>query len=551
MFKLVISDDEGKTTVVPLVRDEITIGRKEGNTIRLTERNVSRRHARLRRNDGAFNIADLGSYNGVRINGQRIEHEKEVALNAGDQVAIGDYVLALQAEGDTETVSGMPQPAAPARLVMLTPPTPGAEFGLTRHGMRIGRAEDLDMWINHRSISREHAEVSIDDGVIRVRDLESANGMRLNGEEVDQVELSSGDVLELGQVRFRFVGEGEMYVFEADRTVAMDALPEYEEEESQRSPWMFFSALIIAVAIAVGAAIALSGGDEETPEPVGNGEIPTPTTEEPTTEPGVTSEVDVAMLRQNCERLVENESFSDASEVAARCLAESPGDSACAACRDAAAAGLSNQALIERVELELRNGRYEEAYQALSAIPADSPIANHPVRLRAAEAYADSLLGNADEEMRAGNREAGNSLIEQAMAVSPLSSEAAERRAATARSLRETPTEALRANPPARRPNMRRPPAQTNVSPMTSEPTPTPTEMAAPSGPQWRVVYDRCSGDQACIARNLRPRSARGYGILIEAYRALGRNAQKNAAIRNLLRQFPDSREARRYGRQL
>ena len=35
MVKLIIEDDEGKTTVVPLIRDEITIGRKEGNTIRL------------------------------------------------------------------------------------------------------------------------------------------------------------------------------------------------------------------------------------------------------------------------------------------------------------------------------------------------------------------------------------------------------------------------------------------------------------------------------------------------------------------------------------
>ena len=51
MFKLVIQDDEGKTTVVPLIRDEITIGRKEGNTIRLTERNVSRRHARIGRGE--------------------------------------------------------------------------------------------------------------------------------------------------------------------------------------------------------------------------------------------------------------------------------------------------------------------------------------------------------------------------------------------------------------------------------------------------------------------------------------------------------------------
>src|SRR6185503_15470220 len=47
VLKLIIEDDEGRKTVVPFVRDEITIGRQEGNTIRLTERNVSRRHARL------------------------------------------------------------------------------------------------------------------------------------------------------------------------------------------------------------------------------------------------------------------------------------------------------------------------------------------------------------------------------------------------------------------------------------------------------------------------------------------------------------------------
>ena len=40
MLKLVIEDGEGTTHVVPIIRDQITIGREEGNTIRLTERNV-------------------------------------------------------------------------------------------------------------------------------------------------------------------------------------------------------------------------------------------------------------------------------------------------------------------------------------------------------------------------------------------------------------------------------------------------------------------------------------------------------------------------------
>src|ERR1700753_2354746 len=111
MFKLVIQDDEGKTTVVPLtpegkttvvplIRDEITIGRKEGNTIRLTERNVSRRHARILRNNGEVHIEDLNSYNGIRVNNARIA--ERVSLRVSDQVQIGDYKLYLKAEGEQQ-----------------------------------------------------------------------------------------------------------------------------------------------------------------------------------------------------------------------------------------------------------------------------------------------------------------------------------------------------------------------------------------------------------------------------------------------------------------
>src|SRR5512144_96913 len=139
MFKLVIQDDEGKTTIVPLARDEITIGRKEGNTIRLTERNVSRRHARILRNNGEVHIEDLGSYNGIRVNNARIG--ERVSLRPSDQVQIGDYKLYLKAEGveqvdDARTMpieridSGLPtdvMPAVapgPATSPTATPPMP-------------------------------------------------------------------------------------------------------------------------------------------------------------------------------------------------------------------------------------------------------------------------------------------------------------------------------------------------------------------------------------------------------------------------------------------
>src|SRR5213082_2480156 len=95
-MKLIIEDDEGRKTVVPFVREEITIGRQEGNTIRLTERNVSRHHARLVRQNGHVLVEDLGSANGIQINGQRIK--APMPVHDGDLIQIGDYDLAIQTE---------------------------------------------------------------------------------------------------------------------------------------------------------------------------------------------------------------------------------------------------------------------------------------------------------------------------------------------------------------------------------------------------------------------------------------------------------------------
>lgn len=92
-LRLIIEDDEGTTTIVPLASEAITIGRQQGNTIQLTEKNVSRRHARLYLDNDTWVIEDLGSYNGLRVNGQFIDGT--YALVEGDVVQIGDYHLAL------------------------------------------------------------------------------------------------------------------------------------------------------------------------------------------------------------------------------------------------------------------------------------------------------------------------------------------------------------------------------------------------------------------------------------------------------------------------
>ncbi len=100
--RLIIEDLEGSTTVVPLASEEVTIGRKEHNTIQLTEQNVSRTHAKLRYRDDGWLIEDLRSYNGVKVNG--IPIGGPTVLREGDLIQIADYHLTLTDDVDRQTV---------------------------------------------------------------------------------------------------------------------------------------------------------------------------------------------------------------------------------------------------------------------------------------------------------------------------------------------------------------------------------------------------------------------------------------------------------------
>jgi pSer/pThr/pTyr-binding forkhead associated (FHA) protein len=151
-MKLIIEDGEGRRTVVPEVRGEITIGRQAGNTIRLTDRNVSRRHARLVRENGSLLIEDLGSSNGVRVNGERIDGRSRVA--DGDVVEIGDYDLGIEGRLDT--------PATPLALRITTPPgsapaTAAPGKSVENAPVSVGAASDDATAIDRREVGRAPA----------------------------------------------------------------------------------------------------------------------------------------------------------------------------------------------------------------------------------------------------------------------------------------------------------------------------------------------------------------------------------------------------------
>ena len=298
MWKLTIEDDQASKTVVHLVRDDYAIGRAEENTVRLTERNISRRHARLMRSGEHWLLLDLTSYNGCYVNGQRVNDKHEIVH--GDLVQLGDYRLQVLDDSIMEPVAfdkAVTMPAAPRsqallgqpdRLVMVVGPTVGAEFPLTQdRPLVLGRGEECDVSVNHPSVSRVHAEVQpLGDGRYEIVDRESANGVRVNGVELPRTLLDARDVIELGDVIMKFIPAGDIYVPGADESQQASALtlggaaltPQSVAPSGLGglSHGMKLAAIggVAAIVVALGVVIATRGN---TPEP----EIATGTAEPP------------------------------------------------------------------------------------------------------------------------------------------------------------------------------------------------------------------------------------------------------------------------------
>src|SRR5207248_61201 len=208
VMKLIIEDDDGRKTVVPVVRDEITIGRNDGNIVRLPEKNVSRQHGRLLRESGHYYIEDLNSFTGIRVNGEKIAGKHVV--QDGDLIQISEYDLILEEgpddrapppvpQADTEaqarrmaetatirlsdlrpTEVELPPQEIPldqrARLVGISGKHRGEELVLSKSPIRLGRSDENDLQIDHPSISRKHLRLHLDKGTWKVMDAESRNG---------------------------------------------------------------------------------------------------------------------------------------------------------------------------------------------------------------------------------------------------------------------------------------------------------------------------------------------------------------------------------------
>jgi hypothetical protein len=78
-----------------ITTDRAVIGRSRECEVQIGDPNVSRKHAEIRREGGGYVVVDLGSTNGIEVNGRRV---KRATLTNGDRIALGQTELVFQQE---------------------------------------------------------------------------------------------------------------------------------------------------------------------------------------------------------------------------------------------------------------------------------------------------------------------------------------------------------------------------------------------------------------------------------------------------------------------
>lgn len=434
MLKLLIEDEDGRKTVVPMVRSEISIGRQDGNTIRLTERNVSRLHARIvREDDGRHYIEDSSRY-GSRKNGKRFGGR--TTFDEGDVIAIGEYKLALRsgdvaldeavtqgpgsggppplpgaARGDApaepETIA-MPRARAadiPAnrvgRLVCTSGPFVGGEFKVLGNEVIIGRAPDSDVVIEHPSVSKQHARILREIEDVFIEDLGSSNGITVNGQERKRAALRSGDRIEIGGLEFRFVtGDGPVVL-----PVSPQSSGDFAAVPARSMAPLAIGGAVLLALVGVGVYFVF----RPAPEPLQT----------------VTSQVDHASRAalDEGQSHLNAASWDDALAALGRVAADSEHAELAASLSSRANGEKGNQAIYDEVVRLHEEGNHEGAFRRLNDIPRGSyyrtRVTDENLERRVLGALIDSRIGASIDAQRAGDMALARTTLDDVRTIAP------------------------------------------------------------------------------------------------------------------------------------
>ncbi|MDB4972507.1 MAG: hypothetical protein JWN48_848 [Myxococcaceae bacterium] len=197
----------------------VVIGRSPGAEVRLPGLSVSDTHATIELLGDQYTLRDGASTNGTRINDKLLVPGRATPLEDGDEIMIAEFTLRFS-DGPLQRRPTVPERTASLARRMLgellgresaasEPPflriTHGPEagtvvnFGEPPSKLTVGRGEECDLVLSDVDVSRAHIELVRDVDGVTARDLNSKNGLDVNGRRVRERRLKHADLLRIGE----------------------------------------------------------------------------------------------------------------------------------------------------------------------------------------------------------------------------------------------------------------------------------------------------------------------------------------------------------------
>jgi ABC-type multidrug transport system ATPase subunit/pSer/pThr/pTyr-binding forkhead associated (FHA) protein len=243
--KLIVKQGPTPGESIFLESADLVVGRDASANIQIDSPGVSRQHARLVQDGDGYRLEDLGSSNGTYVNGQRLSGPQ--ALKHGDQVGLGlSVILEYQVEqpaGQDTLLESLPVEgtfleSAPVERTDVgrraqqadPPPELGSTmiseeplasrvgvppqlrvtiaggktrtYALTQAEVTLGRAEDNQIVIDSRIVSRRHARfMKVEGGYVLEALPEASNPLLITGRPLSGAHLlQHGDTLRIGSL---------------------------------------------------------------------------------------------------------------------------------------------------------------------------------------------------------------------------------------------------------------------------------------------------------------------------------------------------------------
>lgn len=202
---------------------------------------VSRKHALITIENGGFVLTDNHSFNGTLVNEERLA--SPVSLNNGDkiQLGMGGPVVRFHSQAtaaERSTTSADPAVGLSKTIVVQLDRTADRKLAAVsaapqllmsvsfagKSELTVGRDEACDIQLDGLQISKRHARLLSSAGGVAVEDLNSTNGVFVNGERVSRRSLSESDSVQIGSFLLRIDGAGNVGVFDTRSKTRIDVV---------------------------------------------------------------------------------------------------------------------------------------------------------------------------------------------------------------------------------------------------------------------------------------------------------------------------------------